>query len=309
MHLRFDLNTFRLRLDFIERENPIAVVVAALALWVQAVFLVSCSGLPANERLVQLVPVVLDTGDPDRQQFGALTLMSAFELKSGDRRFGGISGVAIGPDDRLYAVSDRGHWLAARMVLGPNGALEDLVDWEIKPLLAPDNTAVKAPFGDAEALARGPEGSFIVGFEQRSRLWRYAPPPANFASPPVALPMPPELAGAPKNGGVEALTVLPDGRMLALTEEFENPDGTFKGWLIDAARFDALSYRPSDGFRVSDCAALANGDVLVLELRVDPEDVGKIIGKQGRTVRALRTVVDVAGRKFDRRFEVEVIEE
>ena len=49
-------------------------------------------------------------------------------------------------------------------------------------------------------------------------------------------------------------------------------------------------------------------DEVVLELRVDAEDVGKIIGKQGRTVRALRTVVDAAGLKFDRRYEVEVIE-
>ena len=49
-------------------------------------------------------------------------------------------------------------------------------------------------------------------------------------------------------------------------------------------------------------------DETVLELRVDPEDVGKIIGKQGRTVRALRTVIDAAGKKLDRRYEVEVIE-
>ena len=47
----------------------------------------------------------------------------------------------------------------------------------------------------------------------------------------------------------------------------------------------------------------------VLEVRVAPDDVGKVIGKQGRTVRALRAVVDAAGRKHDRLFEVEVIEE
>ena len=47
----------------------------------------------------------------------------------------------------------------------------------------------------------------------------------------------------------------------------------------------------------------------ILEVRVAPDDVGKVIGKQGRTVRALRTGVDAAGRKLDREFEVEVIEE
>ena len=50
------------------------------------------------------------------------------------------------------------------------------------------------------------------------------------------------------------------------------------------------------------------GDATVLELHVDPEDVGKIIGKQGRTVRALRTILDAAGQKFEKRYEVEVIE-
>jgi uncharacterized protein len=48
--------------------------------------------------------------------------------------------------------------------------------------------------------------------------------------------------------------------------------------------------------------------VTVLELHVDPEDVGKIIGKQGRTVRNLRAILDAAGEKWSRRFEVEVIE-
>jgi len=46
----------------------------------------------------------------------------------------------------------------------------------------------------------------------------------------------------------------------------------------------------------------------VLELHVDGEDVGKIIGKQGRTVRALRTILDAAGAKHELRYEVEVIE-
>jgi predicted RNA-binding protein YlqC (UPF0109 family) len=50
------------------------------------------------------------------------------------------------------------------------------------------------------------------------------------------------------------------------------------------------------------------GESTVLEIHMDPEDVGKIIGKQGRTVRALRTILDAAGQKFDKRYEVEVME-
>lgn len=46
----------------------------------------------------------------------------------------------------------------------------------------------------------------------------------------------------------------------------------------------------------------------VLEIKVDPSDVGKVVGKEGRTVRALRTIMDAAGQKFGRDFAVEVLE-
>ncbi|HEY8450165.1 MAG TPA: KH domain-containing protein [Bacillota bacterium] len=46
---------------------------------------------------------------------------------------------------------------------------------------------------------------------------------------------------------------------------------------------------------------------VILEIRVDPADVGKVIGKQGRIVRAIRTVARAAGAKAGKRVEVEVI--
>jgi predicted RNA-binding protein YlqC (UPF0109 family) len=46
----------------------------------------------------------------------------------------------------------------------------------------------------------------------------------------------------------------------------------------------------------------------VLELRVAPEDLGKIIGKQGRTARAIRTILSAAGMKVRKRFVLEILE-
>ncbi|MCZ6515684.1 MAG: KH domain-containing protein [Acidobacteria bacterium] len=46
----------------------------------------------------------------------------------------------------------------------------------------------------------------------------------------------------------------------------------------------------------------------VLELRVNAEDLGKIIGKQGRTVRSLRTIVSAAGMKMKKHFTLEILE-
>jgi predicted RNA-binding protein YlqC (UPF0109 family) len=48
--------------------------------------------------------------------------------------------------------------------------------------------------------------------------------------------------------------------------------------------------------------------VTVLELRVAQTDVGKIIGKQGRTARSLRTLLGAAGMKANRRYTLEILE-
>jgi predicted RNA-binding protein YlqC (UPF0109 family) len=46
----------------------------------------------------------------------------------------------------------------------------------------------------------------------------------------------------------------------------------------------------------------------VLELKVAPNDLGKVIGKQGRTARAIRTILGAAGMKLKRRFTLEILE-
>jgi predicted RNA-binding protein YlqC (UPF0109 family) len=46
----------------------------------------------------------------------------------------------------------------------------------------------------------------------------------------------------------------------------------------------------------------------VLELRVAKEDLGKVIGKQGRTARAMRTILSAASTKIRKRAVLEIIE-
>ena len=48
--------------------------------------------------------------------------------------------------------------------------------------------------------------------------------------------------------------------------------------------------------------------VTVLELRVHPEDLGKVIGRQGRTAKSIRTLLGVAGMKLKKRFTLEILE-
>jgi len=47
----------------------------------------------------------------------------------------------------------------------------------------------------------------------------------------------------------------------------------------------------------------------VLELRVHPEDLGKVIGRQGRTAKAIRTLLGASGMKVRRRYTLEILED
>ncbi len=50
------------------------------------------------------------------------------------------------------------------------------------------------------------------------------------------------------------------------------------------------------------------GTESVLELTVGPNDMGRVIGKQGRTARAMRNLLAAAGLKSNRRFTLEILE-
>lgn len=54
--------------------------------------------------------------------------------------------------------------------------------------------------------------------------------------------------------------------------------------------------------------AVDGEQVTVLELRVDPTDLGKVIGRQGRTAKSIRTILGAAGMKLHKRFTLEILE-
>ena len=60
---------------------------------------------------------------------------------------------------------------------------------------------------------------------------------------------------------------------------------------------DQVSVRPIEGEQIT-----------VLELRVHPSDLGKVIGKQGRTARSIRTILNAGGMKLRKRFTLEILE-
>ena len=60
---------------------------------------------------------------------------------------------------------------------------------------------------------------------------------------------------------------------------------------------DEVSVKPIEGEQTT-----------VLELRVAQSDLGKVIGKQGRTARSIRTILSAAGMKLKKRFTLEILE-
>ncbi len=57
-----------------------------------------------------------------------------------------------------------------------------------------------------------------------------------------------------------------------------------------------------------DIEAIEEEEAIVFELEVAPEDLGRVIGRQGRTVRALRNILDVRGQRDGERYDLEILE-
>jgi len=50
------------------------------------------------------------------------------------------------------------------------------------------------------------------------------------------------------------------------------------------------------------------GDTIIVELRVAKEDLGKVIGKQGRTAKAMRSILSASAGKLEKRTRLEILE-
>ena len=58
-----------------------------------------------------------------------------------------------------------------------------------------------------------------------------------------------------------------------------------------------------------DVRAVEGSQVTVLELRTNPVDLGKVIGRDGRTAKAIRTLLGAGGMKLHKRFTLDIVEE
>jgi len=223
---------------------------------------VSTGRATAEPITVTTTPVPLYAEAPARTDVGRLVYRGGLHLTSNDPRFGGFSALGVSSDGkRLVSISDHGARLSAHLSYDDKGNLAGLADTDLGALAGPDGASlIGKNWSDAESMSPGVEGEIIVAFEHHHRFWRYDPGDIR----PRALKPPAELAGLPANNGVEALTLLDDGRLLALSEGAQT-EAARVGWVSRRNGWDVLTYTTPDGFRPTGAATLPDGDVIVVE--------------------------------------------
>ena len=235
---------------------------------VAATVIAAAEDIPASGDVeITAEPVAFD-GDPGPSQIGRLTYRGGVVLSSYDQRFGGWSDLEISAvGDRLTMISDLGHFLDAPLSLddagGPRGVGPALIGKLIDPV---GNPLLSRRASDAEGLARAPDGGFYVSFEGWHRIWHYPGGAGSFRLPPRIVPPPPGLAGAPGNGGLEAIAAWPDGGIVALAEEFRDGQGDHRGWIDGPQDWRDFTWAQS-GFSPTGAAIAPDGTLLVLERR------------------------------------------
>lgn len=222
----------------------------------------------AGAIVVEATAVALDPGDPKVERVGKLRYRGGLVLNSPDRHFGGFSALGLSADgERMVAISDSGRRLAAKVVYDGAGNLAGITDAALDTLSDESGRPLSQKVdADAESMSPGVDGEIIVAFERRHRLWRYLPGELT----PRPMKSPDELAHLPANNGIEALTLLADGSLLAISEGSKAADAI--AWVSDRQGWSVMTYATRDGYRVTGAATLADGDVLVLERRYTLRD-------------------------------------
>ena len=199
-------------------------------------------------------------------RIGELLYRGGVALRSSDRRFGGFSGLHVDPAGQgLIALSDRGHRINARILYDADGNLSGLSNSRMAALLGPNGQRLQGLNADSEALAYLPDGSALVAFERRHRIYLYPPSHVPLSGRPVLWSHPANLLEAPDNGGIESLAHVGGGLLLALSENLRASGGSLAGWIGRARNWEPLNYVHTPGYYPTDATLMPDGDVAVLE--------------------------------------------
>lgn len=225
---------------------------------------------PPAKLAIEAKPIeAFDPREPAKKQFGPLVFRGGLELSSGNKQFGGLSGIRVGADGRFLAITDKAHWLRGRIVYrgdAPSG----IADAEVAPMLYADGRPITARgWYDTEGLAED-GGSVYVSLERVHRILKFDYGKRGLLSRATLVPVPPELAKLVSNRGIECLAVAPKGTpgagaLIAIAERSLDASKNTRGFLIGGPKPGLFSVRLSDEFDIVDCAVTPASDLLILE--------------------------------------------
>jgi len=167
----------------------------------------ACAGVSPPPAGAQEQPVTIESSaltlkidEPKAARVGRLLWRGGIEMRGSLRNFGGLSDLHVTPDNRtLTSISDEGAWLVATPRFDASGMLVGLGDARMGQLRGLDGKPIESkPEADAEAFARLPDGSWLVAFERRHRLWRYP----SLTATPLPVEGPADIGRQPGNGGI-----------------------------------------------------------------------------------------------------------
>ena len=239
----------------------------------------ACAGVSPPPAGAQEQPVTIEStalafkiDEPSATRVGRLIWRGGIEMRASSRSFGGLSDLHVTPDNRtLTSISDEGAWLIATPRLDAKGMLVGLGDARMGQLRGLDGKPIDSkPEADAEAMARLPDGSWLVAFERRHRLWRYT----SLTATPSPVEGPADIGRQPGNGGIEALAALPDGTVIAISEEYSRQAGTVTGWIgkpETGGRYawSSFAYATIPDYKPTTLALLPDGSFATLERAFD----------------------------------------
>jgi hypothetical protein len=240
----------------------------------------ACAGVPPpspvgaqpNALDIRSQPLPLKLDEPGLRRIGKLIWRGGVSMTANSANFGGWSDLHVAPDGRtLSSISDLGSWLTATIQYDADGNLLGLSNGRIGSLRGLDGRPLaRKEDADAEGMAMMPDGSWMVSFEHHHRLWRYS----TFDVTPVPINLPPGFERQPANGGIEALTALPDGTLIAISEEYSPTPGVLAGWIGRPGRdgryaWQTFQYSKIPDFNPTAIAPLPDGGFVLLERAFD----------------------------------------
>ena len=215
---------------------------------------------PSDSQDISVRRLALNPDNAAQRRVGALEFIAAWELRSRNEGFGGVSALVSVGNSRFVGIGDAGTVIGFRLT--EDGRIDRAT---IAPLPNVHGPNISYKDRDSEGLAYDPDsGQYWVSFEGKHAIRRYS---KSFAQQ-TGMIRPAILQKLPRNKGAESIVRLQDGRFIIIAESLD--DDMHSAWVFSgdpiesATSITPFTFRPPAGYRVTDAVQLPDGRIVLL---------------------------------------------